>query len=176
MKAEAARNLIDSDATPERLTAVLGQIETDISSAVEDVRRLIDNLRPSALEGPGLQHALAAVVKDLGGLLRIDLDVAADMPVLDQSTEVAAYRICVEALRNVTRHAGATRASVRVASQGGGLEIEVADDGRGIGAACAGVGIRSMRERAENLGGSFAITDGAEGGTRVTALVPMTCV
>ena len=173
MKAEAVRNLIAANATPERLTAVLGQIETDIGSAVENVRRLIDDLQPSILESSGLHRALTAAVRDLGGPLRIDLEIAANIPDLDLSTKVAAYRICVEALRNVTRHSGATRASVRVARQGESLEIAVSDDGRGIGTACAGVGIRSMRARAENLSGTFVIADCASGGTSVTATLPM---
>ncbi|MFV0435163.1 MAG: sensor histidine kinase [Leucobacter sp.] len=87
--------------------------------------------------------------------------------------EVACYRIAVEALANTARHADATRATVSIAAIGGEIVLDVADNGIGLGTAPVGVGIGSMRERAAELGGRFTIADLADGGTRVTARLPL---
>jgi signal transduction histidine kinase len=93
---------------------------------------------------------------------------------------VAAYRIAQEALTNVARHAGATRAIVSIApDEAGGLRVEVRDDGAGMPdrqadtAGHAGVGLTSMRERATELGGTLAVDSLPEGGTRVLARLPL---
>jgi signal transduction histidine kinase len=89
--------------------------------------------------------------------------------------EVAAYRIALEAVTNVVRHAEARNCLVRLAldEENGALRLEVEDDGRGIGEDYrAGVGLTSMRERAEELGGSCEVEVIPSGGTRVRALLP----
>jgi signal transduction histidine kinase len=88
--------------------------------------------------------------------------------------EVAAYRIALEAMTNVVRHAGARHAMVRLSfDEAGWLGLEVADDGRGLaGGRAPGVGLSSMRERAEELGGTWAIEVDPARGTRVTARLP----
>ena len=94
------------------------------------------------------------------------------MPVLPAAVEVAAYRIITEALTNVARRARARHCSVRL-ELGAELGIEVCDDGRGMtGDYRPGVGVTSMRERAAELGGSFSIGPGPDGGTRVRAVLP----
>jgi signal transduction histidine kinase len=90
--------------------------------------------------------------------------------------EVACYRIVQEALTNVTRHAHARTCLVRLSvDQGSGvLEVEITDDGVGIsGNRVAGVGLSSMRERAEELGGTLTVEREPEGGTRVLARLPL---
>src|SRR5205807_2483097 len=84
--------------------------------------------------------------------------------------ELACHPVAEEALSNVARHSDATRARVRLAEEGGTVTLEVADDGRGIedGAGGRGVGLDSMRERAESLGGVLQVTGGDGGGTTVT--------
>ena len=81
------------------------------------------------------------------------MEVPAPLPALPAAVEVAAYRIGLEALTNVARHAQAAACVIRLCQDGGALSVEIADDGIGIAAAApAGVGLRSMRERAEELG------------------------
>jgi signal transduction histidine kinase len=98
---------------------------------------------------------------------------AADLPQLSAAVEVAAYRIVSEALANTARHAQARRASVRRAGEPPGLLVEVRDDGVGIGPdVVAGVGLRSIRERAEELGGRAEVRCPGSGGTLVRAWLP----
>jgi signal transduction histidine kinase len=87
---------------------------------------------------------------------------------------VAAYRIGLEALTNVARHSGARNSTLRLTVADGALEVEVTDDGRGIEAnGHTGVGHRSMRERAEELGGWLEIGRSGAAGTRVRARLPL---
>jgi len=86
--------------------------------------------------------------------------------------EVAAYRIVTEALANVERHSSATAALARVWVADGSLHLAVEDDGASHDGWVAGVGLTSMRERTEQLGGGFAATGSARGGT-VTAWLPL---
>jgi signal transduction histidine kinase len=102
----------------------------------------------------------------------VEVDAAA-MPELPAAVEVAAYRIATEAVTNVLRHASAARCVVRLRASDDALTVEVIDDGRGIGdRATAGVGLRSMRERAAELGGEFVVST-TESGTAVSARLPL---
>jgi signal transduction histidine kinase len=93
----------------------------------------------------------------------------ADLPA---AVEVACYRIVTEALTNVTRHAHATRCSVRI-HRNHGLDVDVRDDGVGLPEGWrTGVGIASMRERVTELGGTLAIEPCLPHGTRITARLP----
>jgi signal transduction histidine kinase len=99
---------------------------------------------------------------------------AGDLGALPAAVEVAAYRIAGEALANVARHASARTCTVRLSVEDRALLVEVADDGRGIGAdAEAGVGLVSLRERAAELGGRSEVTCPDDGGTMVRAWLPL---
>jgi signal transduction histidine kinase len=94
--------------------------------------------------------------------------------VLPAAVEVAAYRIAAEALTTVSRHSGATSCVVRLVGGTGELMVEVEDDGRGIPADVqVGVGLLSLRERAEELGGRSSVTCPDSGGTVVRAWLPL---
>ena len=109
--------------------------------------------------------------------LSVSVDAPESLPALPAAVEVAAYRIAGEALANVVRHAGARSCVVRLSSGDGELRLEVSDDGVGLpppgGSRSAGVGLHSMRERAEELGGSLRIEASPAGGTRVLARLPL---
>jgi signal transduction histidine kinase len=174
MRVEAARDLISSD--PAQAEALLGDLIEQTQDAVADVRRLVYALRPPALDALGLLAALRtqAAHQNHGGL-RITIDGPEQLPPLPAAVEVAAYRIALEALSNVVRHAGARNCTVRLALDevAGTLRLEVTDDGRGIGEDCGtGVGLSSMRERAAELGGTLAIEAVSPSGTRVRASLP----
>jgi signal transduction histidine kinase len=140
------------------------------------VRRAVHALRPPTLDELGLVPALretAAQYEATG--LGVSVEAPEEMPPLPAAVEVAAYRIAQEAMTNAVRHAGASRCSVRFdLDQGAGLlRLEVIDDGRGIGEdRGVGVGLSSMRERAEELGGTCVVEPVPEGGTRVLAKLP----
>ena len=89
-------------------------------------------------------------------------------------SRVAAYRIAQEAVNNVVKHAGAVNCQVRLEAQDDVLEVEIHDDGRGIPpGAHLGVGLHSMRERAEELGGRLEIGSAPGGGTQIIARLPI---
>ncbi|HMQ29212.1 MAG TPA: sensor histidine kinase [Chloroflexaceae bacterium] len=164
---------------PAQAAELLGAIKARNQALVAEIRRLVYELRPPALDELGLLGALRAAAGHLGAAApAIAISAAPEpLPALPAAVEVAAYRIALEALTNAVRHARARRCELRleVAVDGPrGLRITVADDGRGIGlSATAGGGLRSMRERAEELGGSLTVEPGGDGGTLVRAWLPI---
>lgn len=175
MKLEAARTRLDN--SPDEAGRLLGELAADTRRTIDDVRRLTYDLRPPALDQLGLVGALreraAEFVAAREGL-EIVIEAPSDLPALTAAVEVAAYRIGLEALTNVARHSGARRATLRLALVDGDLDVEVVDDGCGIDAdGSAGVGHRSMRERAEELGGGLDIGSAAGTGARVHARLPL---
>ena len=158
-----------------RVDMLLTELRSETQEAIADIRRLVYELRPPALDELGLIGALseqAARLSQAGGP-RIAVDGPDDLVSLPAAVEVAAYRIAAEALTNAARHASARACSVSL-SCNGALELAIADDGGGIpGNRRAGVGLASMQERAEELGGTCTITPRPGGGTLVRALIPL---
>ncbi|MFI6581355.1 GAF domain-containing sensor histidine kinase [Embleya sp. NPDC050493] len=152
-----------------------------IGEAITELRRITDGLAPAALARLGLAGALRECATRLDGGNGTDphIRVAFDPdppPPLPAAVEVAVYRICGEALTNVVRHARARNATLDVRVTDTRVVLEVVDDGIGSvdrerGAATEGVGLASMAERAEELGGSFT-AGGDEHGTVVRAVIP----
>ncbi|MFC7504146.1 sensor histidine kinase, partial [Nocardioides sp. GCM10030258] len=104
--------------------------------------------------------------------LVVDVDIPPELPVLPAAVAVAVFRIAEEAMTNVVRHSGAGRARLAVSCEGNQIVLEVEDDGVGPGAGRAGgVGVVSMRDRAERLGGRFEIV-ATDPGTRVRVHLP----
>ncbi|GAA3546033.1 sensor histidine kinase [Nocardioides daeguensis] len=166
---EAARMTVDRD--PARARAQLETISSQVQEVVADVRRLVHDLRPPALDDRGLVGALRQQAEHLAVPLAV---TAPDDLRLPAAVEVAAYRIAGEALTNVARHAGAHGARLLVETAGDTLVLEVADDGRGIPVdRAAGVGLASLRERAAELGGTTTISSPPGGGTVVRARLPL---
>jgi signal transduction histidine kinase len=168
----AARSLLPRD--PAAVGDVLVQLASQTQAAVADVRRLVHDLRPPALDELGLVAALREHTAALGqDGLRIAVEAPPALPRLPAAVEVAAYRIVMEAVTNVARHARARRCTVRITCAGE-LAVSIRDDGQGLApAARAGVGLRSMRERAAELNGSCAIGPAPGGGTLVEVRLPL---
>jgi signal transduction histidine kinase len=146
-----------------------------IQGAVADVRRLVYALRPPALDELGLVGALREQAERLGAPEhpRVEIQASAELDGLPAAVEVAAYRISLEAMTNAARHADARTCVVRIALNGD-LEVDVLDDGHGLPYDHrAGVGIASMRERAEELGGTCEVQAVDGRGTRVHARLPV---
>ncbi|MEJ2887034.1 sensor histidine kinase [Actinomycetospora aeridis] len=171
LRIETARGLAARD--PDAADAVLAQAVTDVGTLLADVRRLVHDLRPPALDELGLLGALRAQARKLSGD-GLEITVDGDAGDLTAAVEVAAFRIASEAVTNVVRHAAATRTTVTLDRRPGRLVVTVADDGRGIGTdVVAGVGTLSLRERAAELGGRTEVTCPPGGGTVVTADLPL---
>ncbi len=167
---------------PEAATALLREVKAQSQAALTDIRRLVYALRPPALDDLGLVGALRELAVQAN---RPDLQVTVNplrvLPPLSAAVEVAVYRIVGEALTNVVRHAGARRCGITLdlitnsnLQEGCVLEIRVVDDGCGLDPGRrAGVGLASMLERAEELGGRCHVEKTPGGGTCVTAILPM---
>lgn len=159
---------------PDEAAALLAEAIRHAQDAVNDIRRVVYELRPPALDDLGLAGALRAQVAEYGaGGLAFGLCLPEALPPLPAAVEVACYRIAQEALTNVVRHAHAQHCRL-VLTISEVLTLEVADDGRGLPPERrAGVGLMSMRERAAELGGQCRVEPQPEGGTRVLATLPL---
>jgi signal transduction histidine kinase len=171
----AIRNLLGRDQAA--ADALLIQMGAEIEAAVGDIRRLVYDLRPPALDELGLVGAIRTRASqysaNLTGGLQVHVEVSNDLPALPAAVEVAAYRIAEEALANVVRHAQARTCVVRL-SIADALQLEICDDGVGLPMARhIGIGLLSLRERAAELGGSCVVESVPTGGTRVCALLPL---
>lgn len=172
MRVGAARNLLAAGAEPARVEDVLRHTATDVDAAVEEVRRILAGLTPTTLDELGLLTALRAHVDRWAGALHVELDAPDRLPPIDPATEATAYRIALEGLRNAERHSDGRRAVVRLAVDDGQLTVEVADDGVGIDEQVSlGVGLRSMRSRAEQLGGRLELGRCGDGASSRGAVV-----
>jgi signal transduction histidine kinase len=139
---------------------------------VTEVRRIVEGLRPSAVDELGLAEALRQLAATGSGL-DFAVRVPATFGELPAAVEVAAYRIAAEACANVIRHARASRCAIDAGTDGGWLTLTVADNGVGFGAeAAVGVGLQSLHERAAEVGGSVEIRS-APGGTTVSVRLPV---
>jgi signal transduction histidine kinase len=171
MEADGAREWLSSD--PDRVEATLADVTVKAQVALQDIRRLVYDLRPPALDELGLIGALRQSAANMPNGLQIEIEAPESLPALSAAVEVAAYRIAQEALNNVQQHAHARTCRVRLSVQDD-LQLEVSDDGVGLATgARAGVGLISMRERAAELGGRCVIESRSEGGTRVLAYLPL---
>jgi two-component system NarL family sensor kinase len=173
--ADAARNLLGTD--PAAADTLLDGLRTDTANAITEVRRLVEGLRPPMLDELGLTQAIRQRARQLrtadGRALVVALDAPDPLPDVPAAVEVVAFRIVVEALTNVCRHAGSDRAAVTLGLAGGRLDLEVADGGAGAGRPWTpGVGLTSMRERAESVGGTCTAAATPAGG-RVRASLPL---
>ena len=171
LRLDAARREVSTD--PRASEAELLALREEVQEAIASIRELVYELRPPALDELGLVGALRERAARLAPL-RAEVSCDRDLAGLPAAVEVAAYRIAQEALTNVTRHARATRATISLEQDDARLLVEVTDDGAGLPDALhAGVGLGSMRERAEELGGRLQVLPAPGGGTTVRAWLPV---
>ncbi len=153
---------------------LLGEIDTEVTTSLADVRRLVEALRPPALDELGLLGAVRSRAAALTGEMEIDVDGSDTRGPLPAAIETAAYRIAVEAMTNAVRHSDGTRCTVSILVDDAAVELSVRDDGHGLKPDRApGVGLRSMGERAAEVGGTLTVQSPAERGTVITARLPL---
>jgi signal transduction histidine kinase len=177
LQVDTVRNVLGEPGAPadERLLA----LRAGIQSTVLDVRRLVEGLRPPALDDLGLTGAvveLAHRVTDHGGCV-VDVSVVPadrELPRLSAAVEVAAYRVAQEALTNVVRHSGATSCCIDLAPEPDWLWLRVRDNGSGVVAPRpGGLGLASMHERASEVGGWLDLLAVPGVGTTVAVRLPL---
>ncbi|MDQ4099149.1 MAG: sensor histidine kinase, partial [Chloroflexota bacterium] len=175
LQLDLAREAVSSG--PGRLEPLLARAKEELSDAILDVRRVVDGLRPPALDELGLVGAVRQQVELLDastvGGLRISVEAAEDLGPLPAAVEVAAFRIATEAATNAARHSGARTCTIQL-RRCDGLKVEIRDDGAGIQDGFGnGVGLVSLRERAEELGGEVVVDSAAGRGTLIAASLPL---
>jgi signal transduction histidine kinase len=168
----ATRELLRHDV--DAADMLLQELSIHTQAAIADIRRVVYDLRPPALDDLGLVLALreqAAHYSQAG--LQITIAAPEQMPPLPAAVEVAAYRIVQEALTNVVRHAEARSCAVCL-RLGDALDVEIRDDGVGLPeGGRAGVGLTSMRERTAELGGTWVIETAPGRGTCIRVQLPL---
>ena len=171
IKADATQNVLKSD--PEKAGKLLTEIKTESQNAIKEIRQVVEGLRPPSLDQLGLLSAVQEfAAQNDNGRLQITVQATEELPNLPAALEVAAYRILTEAITNVMRHAQARTCQVHLTFHEQ-LTLTIIDDGIGLPPVLpTGVGFLSMRERAEELGGTFKVISN-EGQTLVTAVLPL---
>ncbi len=168
--------LLDRQQSP--LAAEVQELSDQAQANIRDIRRLIFDLRPAALEFglvAALREHVARYERDQG--IRVDLAVPDVTSPLAAVLEAALFRIAQEALANVARHARARRAQVSLSTDGGRVTLSVVDDGQGFDVEAARdgnhLGLWSMQKRVEQFGGSFRVETWPGQGTRITVMIPL---
>jgi signal transduction histidine kinase len=152
--------------------ALLTRLASEVDATVVEVKRIVRDLRPSALDQLGLVGAVTEFARSLDDAVQLHLELPRQEPALPAAVEVAVYRIVTEALTNVVRHAAAATCWLRIEAREC-VDIDVVDDGVGVPPDVpVGVGLTAMRERAEELGGTVTVAPNAPHGTRLHVRLP----
>jgi signal transduction histidine kinase len=158
---------------PEALRAHVRAAVDQIAGEIANLRAIITDLRPAALDQLGLQPALEALAHRVASVEGLDVSTDFDLRPLEPEVETTVYRLVQEALTNVARHARATAVRVQARAGAGRVELAVEDDGRGFdpSAEGPGFGLQGMRERVALAGGTLDLASGPDG-TAVRATLP----
>jgi signal transduction histidine kinase len=165
----------------ETLHSRLDDAGTLLEATAAKIENVMAELRPPMLDDYGLLPALQWYANDFVRRTGIEVEVLGDESAgrLEPSSEIALFRIVQEALNNVAKHAHASKAMIALERTGGQFVMDISDDGIGYGAAPgaaarrrSGLGMVTMRERTQALGGRFQIAPAPGGGTRVTIRIP----
>ncbi|MGS2591775.1 HAMP domain-containing sensor histidine kinase [Streptomyces hebeiensis] len=166
-----------ADRAPAPLREELRQVQETTRDSLDEIRRIARRLRPGVLEELGLISALRALTPELTEHSGLTVRHAFDsgLPALGPDVELVLYRVAQEGLTNIVRHSDARHADLALRRTPGGVELSLTDDGRGIGTAVEGAGIRGMRERALLIGADVFVggRPGGAAGTEVRLRVPV---
>ncbi len=173
LQLDAAIYLMERDLN--RSQQILTQIQSHLDQSISDIRTLVYALRPPALDEFGLMFALQQLIQHFSGAkMVITINGPERLPDLHAATEAAAYRIVQEALNNAVRHSKGTECKVDVVLEDQNLFIQIIDNGTGIPITkTSGIGLRSMRERAEELGGKCNFHVPLHGGMAISIILPI---
>lgn len=180
VQASVALHLAQKDPDPDQLIEALGNIKSGSSHALAEVREVLSVLRHDAPRIPSQRIAqLPELVSRVStGELSVKYEAPDLLPVwLDERAENTIYRVVQESLTNIVRHAHATRAAITFAADDTQAEVTIADDGIGMAAAEEGNGLRGLRERVQQLGGTVSLgpanlAGAARPGTAITVRIP----
>ncbi|WP_328471899.1 sensor histidine kinase [Actinoplanes sp. NBC_00393] len=162
-----------ADTAPPPVRDQLRQAQESTRNSLDEIRRIARRLRPGVLEELGLASALRALATEFSTAgLSVRRQVGSDLPQLSREAELVVYRVAQEGLTNAARHAKARTVELRLREEAGGVELCVKDDGRGLGGAPEGAGIRGMRERALLIGAGLSVESPGKG-TEVRLHVPI---
>jgi two-component system sensor histidine kinase UhpB len=170
LRLEAAR-----EAAPPELEPEIAETKALANQAMRELLSLARQLRPTALDDLGLAAAIAGLVERLGeGEIEGTVAVDGDFSDLGDDAQLVVYRVAQEALSNAARHSGAAHVTVTLRRDAKGVELAVADDGRGFAFADSerGLGIGGMRERALLVEGELTIESRPGAGTTVRLTIP----
>lgn len=172
-RVDAVTNTLRTDT--DAAEGLMSDVGADLRAVIEDVRRIVYGLRPIELDDLGLLDAVrqqaAAIPVQGGRTVAVEITSTKDLPQLSPAVELAAYRIIMESVTNVLRHSTAQACAVTLTA-GDHLDVTIADSGTPPPGWRPGVGIRSMRDRAEELGGTASAGPG-EAGWIVRARLPL---
>ncbi|ALG08620.1 HAMP domain-containing sensor histidine kinase [Kibdelosporangium phytohabitans] len=153
----------------------LRQVQEITRGSLDEIRRIARRLRPGVLAELGLTSALKALAAEMSGHngLTVRRRFDKDLPGLGEDAELVVYRVAQESLTNTARHAGATTVELSLTRSENGVELRISDDGRGLGDAREGAGVRGMRERALLIGAELDLGTRPGGGTAVRLRIPL---
>ncbi|MEV4620526.1 sensor histidine kinase [Asanoa sp. NPDC049573] len=162
------------DHAPEEVRAELREVQETTRNSLDEIRRIARRLRPGVLHELGLTSALRSLATEYSTRgVSVRARIEPDLPDLAEDAEPVFYRVAQEGLTNTARHARAEQVELSLRrTPGGGVELLVRDDGRGLRGAPEGAGIRGMRERALLAGAELTVGASPAGGTEVRLRLP----
>jgi signal transduction histidine kinase len=161
----ALRLAASSEAARERIALT----EAQLDRTLEELHRLAHGLHPRVLAEAGLAGAISLLAEQAP----VTVEVLTPVPGLPADVEAVAYFVCSEALANIAKHAGASKASISVTTGDRRVTVAIEDDGRGGADPARGTGLRGLADRVDALGGAVHVDSPAGGGTRLAAEIPL---
>jgi signal transduction histidine kinase len=170
VKLRLAQGLVSKD--PAKAEAMLGDLQSETQTALEDLRDLARGIYPPLLADKGLPEAIRAQGRKAALPIRVESDGVGRY---DQDVEAAVYFCALEALQNASKYANASTVSIRLDQRDGWLEFAIEDDGAGFDPAAtpSGTGLQNMTDRLEALGGTIEVRSVVGSGTTVAGRVPV---